>query len=389
MFTVKASTAGDAVFIGGEFETVGGLTLKNLAKLDALTGAPDAGFESNANAYVKDLAVSPDGTRLYVGGAFDSLTSSGVQELVYKLAAVDTTTGALVPNYAMPLTQPTNDQSEGGVRALALTRQWAEADGHRELQHGDVPHPTTHRPVRRLRCDAECHRMAHRAVQPAVRSGPDRLDARHRHIAGRQHRVRRVAGHFYYPACDSTNAFPMAIPSEVRRSSRVGPEPSATPRSPCRDRRRGLHRGHFRFLAREQEVAQRFQIGALDPKTGKPLSWNPNVSGFRGVLVIESEPAGLFVGGDGDTAGGVPHGGVALFASQDPGIEVRVAVDKPLVLQPGGTVNYTFTVTNTDPDRPVTVTTLTDSRLGDLATQCNLPRVVSAGSTCSAVSPAR
>ncbi|HVQ87941.1 MAG TPA: hypothetical protein VMT88_07150 [Actinomycetes bacterium] len=380
VFTVKGDAAGDAVFIGGEFDSVNGDTLKDLAKLDIATGAAIPAFESNANAYVKDLALSPDGSRLYVGGAFDTLTSHGDQEFVYKLAAIDTTTGGVLPGFSMPLTEPTNDQSEGGVRALALT-----TDGTKLMVIGNfakvMGQPRAHIAQIDVSGGSPVLTDWHTQLydQPCGRGeigwmrdidvAPDGSAA---YVV--------TAGHFYYPACDTTNAFPMAVPAggtDVKPiwSRMIGD----TQESVAATGGAVYVGGHFRYLSKEQEVAQRFQVGAMDPATGKPLSWNPNISGFRGVLVLESEPAGLFAGGDGDTAGGVPHGGVELFAAKPPGIETRISVDRPLVQEPGGAVKYTISVANTFSDRPVNVTSVTDTLLGDLATACNLPRVVSVG----------
>ncbi|MEO8329999.1 MAG: hypothetical protein ABI586_08345, partial [Candidatus Nanopelagicales bacterium] len=380
VFTVKSDAAGDAVFIGGEFDSVNGDTRRDLAKVDVGTGATVASFESNANAYVKDLALSPDGSRLYVGGAFDSLTTAGNQVFVNKLTAIDTTTGAALPGFAMPLTDPTNDQSEGGVRALALT-----TDGSRLMVIGNFNRALGSFRSHIAQIDVsgstpvltDWHTKLYN--QPCGRGqigwmrdidiAPDGSAA---YVV--------TAGHFYYPACDTANAFPMAVPAAGADVSPLWSRMIGDTQESVAATGSAVYvGGHFRFLAKEQEVAQRFQIGAMDPATGKPLSWNPNVSGFRGVLVIESEPAGLFVGGDGDASGGVAHGRVSLYAAKPPGVEVRISVDKPLVQQPGGTVKYAVTVTNTFSDRPVNVTSVTDTLLGDLAVQCGLPRVVSAG----------
>lgn len=382
VFTVKANATNDAVFIGGEFESVSGVTRKDLAKVSLATGAVDPAFEANANAYVKDMALSPDGSRLYVGGAFDSLTSFGVQELVYKLAAVDTTTGGLVPGYAIPLTEPTNTQSEGGVRALALTTDgsklmvvgnFSKIAGVSRPLIGQVDVSAAAPFVTDWRTDIY-NQPCGRGEIGWMRDIDIAPDGSAVYVA--------TAGHFYYPACDSLNAFPMAAPQgggevPLKWSRMIGD----TQESVAATGNAVFVGGHFRYLGREQEVAQRFQVGAVDPKTGRPLSWNPNVSGFRGVLVLESEPAGLFVGGDGDTSGGVPHGGVALFAAPDPGVDVRVAVDRLLVQAPGGNVKYTFTVRNTYADKTMTVTSLVDTRLGDLGARCSLPRTVPAGGT--------
>ena len=109
----------------------------------------------------------------------------------------------------------------------------------------------------------------------------------------------------------------------------------------------------------------------------------PNAGGFLGVKVIESEPAGVFVGSDGDAFGGVAHGRFAFFPSPAPGIEVRKLTATPWVIAPGQSVTFNFRVENTYGDRPVTLTSLVDTSLGDLngAGTCTLPQTIPAYGT--------
>ena len=74
--------------------------------------------------------------------------------------------------------------------------------------------------------------------------------------------------------------------------------------------------GHFRYLETETKTQPRFQIAALDAATGDGLNWVPNAGGFRGVLTVELEPAGLFAGSDGD-AFGVVDRGLHVLANAD------------------------------------------------------------------------
>jgi hypothetical protein len=85
---------GNRVYLGGDFTHVDGVPRSHLAAVDATTGAL-TGWDPNAggsNPSVRALASSPDGSRIYAGGAFTSIggTSRG------RLAAIDASTGALV-----------------------------------------------------------------------------------------------------------------------------------------------------------------------------------------------------------------------------------------------------------------------------------------------------
>lgn len=86
------ATFGTTVYIGGSFSSVNGQTRQHVAALDAATGQPVNGWNPNANGTVRSVFVSPDGTRLYLGGKFTSVAGSSRSGL----AAVDAGTGALL-----------------------------------------------------------------------------------------------------------------------------------------------------------------------------------------------------------------------------------------------------------------------------------------------------
>ena len=92
---------GGMVFVGGNFTSWRNLVTgtvvarSRLAALDAVTGAPIAGWVANANGAVKALAVAPDGLTLFVGGEFRQLNGTAQN----RLAAVATGSGALVPGW--------------------------------------------------------------------------------------------------------------------------------------------------------------------------------------------------------------------------------------------------------------------------------------------------
>ncbi|RZU34448.1 PKD domain-containing protein [Blastococcus saxobsidens] len=81
----------------------------NLLAYDIRTGELVTSFVPDLNAQARVVAASPDGTRLYVGGDFTQANG----QARYRIAAYDTRTGALVPNFAPAV----NAQ----VRALAAT----------------------------------------------------------------------------------------------------------------------------------------------------------------------------------------------------------------------------------------------------------------------------
>ena len=93
---VAASEDGSVIFLGGVFTEAGGAPRANLAAVDAVTGVALAGWQADTggvNPDVNSLAVHGD--RLYVGGRFARIDGSGYKRLV----ALDVTTGDLVRGF--------------------------------------------------------------------------------------------------------------------------------------------------------------------------------------------------------------------------------------------------------------------------------------------------
>jgi Domain of unknown function (DUF5122) beta-propeller len=91
--TLSAAPGGTAVFAGGEFQTVNGVTMKRLVKLNLADGSIDPTFKASiSGSWVEDSQVL--GSDLYIGGAFSAV--NGVTR--GRFAAVDVNTGAVDPN---------------------------------------------------------------------------------------------------------------------------------------------------------------------------------------------------------------------------------------------------------------------------------------------------
>ena len=105
--------ANGVIYAGGDFTAVRppgtsastnqAVARNRLAAFDASTGAVITSFNPNVNGRVSTMAMSPDGTRLYIGGNFR--TVGGVTR--NRVAAVNPTTGALItafnPNAGAPV----------------------------------------------------------------------------------------------------------------------------------------------------------------------------------------------------------------------------------------------------------------------------------------------
>jgi len=88
---IEASADGTRIFVGGSFTSVSGVNRYRVVALDASTGAVIPSWNVVVNSRVRSLAVS--GTTLYLGGIFSTV---GGQPRT-RLAAVSTATGAVLP----------------------------------------------------------------------------------------------------------------------------------------------------------------------------------------------------------------------------------------------------------------------------------------------------
>lgn len=124
---------GNTVFVGGEFTnarpagTKPGTNLTaraNLLAYDLTTGALVDGFTADTNAPVNVIAVSPDKSRIYIGGSFTTVAG----QPRYRLAAINVANGSLVPGFA-----PTVDAS---VQAITVTETAVYVGGGFSVANG-------------------------------------------------------------------------------------------------------------------------------------------------------------------------------------------------------------------------------------------------------------
>ena len=81
----------EAVFLGGDFNAVNGITRQNLVRIDRVTGRVDGRWQVNANSLVRALSVKGDS--LYIAGNFTRLgatSQSYAGRLALKNGAVET-----------------------------------------------------------------------------------------------------------------------------------------------------------------------------------------------------------------------------------------------------------------------------------------------------------
>lgn len=111
---LAVSADGTRIFVGGGFGTIGGLKRKNLAAVDATTGKAISGWKADAIGGKVESVVAGNG-RVYAGGAFTSINDSAGSTARFNLAAVSATDGRIDSGWNARVA------GEDPVRTLALS----------------------------------------------------------------------------------------------------------------------------------------------------------------------------------------------------------------------------------------------------------------------------
>ena len=127
---------GSRVFIAGSFTSLANTTGNNrgtvsqryLASYNINTGLIDTSFRPTFNGGVGAVEASPDGTKLYVGGTFNTVNGVARQ----KIASLNLTTGAPTTEFA------TTKSTNNAVTALAATNSTVYAGGKFSRINGEL-----------------------------------------------------------------------------------------------------------------------------------------------------------------------------------------------------------------------------------------------------------
>ena len=115
LLSVEASPDGSKLFVSGAFSAINGVAKQNVASLNLTTGAPLSTFNMTTDGRVGEIAVS--NSTVYMGGAFTRVNGQPRRAL----GAVDITTGALVTNFVNDLSGGVGTGGALGVQRMVLS----------------------------------------------------------------------------------------------------------------------------------------------------------------------------------------------------------------------------------------------------------------------------
>jgi large repetitive protein len=328
---VEASPDGTKLYVAGTFNTVNGVTKRNIARLNPTTGAPIEEFTANANNKVNELAVT--NTTVYAGGRFTSINNVPRSALV----AVDGTTGAVRSDFVNNITGGIGTNGELAVQRLKLSRD----EGRLLVVHtgrqvnGQDRYGIALINARTSKLLPWRTRLWEDNLQFV--GGVQRIYGGDIAPSGDWFAVSSGSGGDRPPINDTVVAYPMEGGDDVQpkwisrlfdsvysvaiseQAVYVGGHFSwhESPTSPqpwpgLDDVGYGTGQGLSGYGLGDA-VVRREHIGALNPVDGTAVEWNPWSNSFEGDKYIEVTSRGVFAAGDGNTKGEFNVGRVAFY----------------------------------------------------------------------------
>jgi len=313
---VYALAAGpdNTVYVGGAFRTVNGAASRGLARLSVETGGRVGGFSARINwGDVRTLAVH--GNRLYAGGPFSAV--NGVARA--GLARLDATTGAVDTGFDARLAAV--DMARVRVEDMALS-----PDGRRLVAVGAISHALGQPRAQLAMLDVSGPRAVLANWHTDVFAGgcDPSLDTYLRGVdfaPDGSYFVTVTTGALAGPdkMCDTAARFETAGTGR-HRPTWVNHTGGNTLFSVSVTGSAVYVGGHQQWLdnphgkkSKGPGAVDRPGIGAIHPKTGKALPWNPTRSRGVGARAIVATTYGLYVGSDTDQLGREYHGRIGMF----------------------------------------------------------------------------
>lgn len=304
------SADGTKLYVGGDFSRIGGVSAAKIAMLDLATGKVVKSFRSNVKGRVESIALS--GNRLFVGGDFASVKGPGGTLVARnKVAALDASTGALITGWVPPVLGPgrymghtgvpTPDAPSGNVLALAVP-----ADGKRVYVGGNF-------------------------IDLGGQGGMIVLDGATGAALPQQWSIERPVFDLTVWPGDATTvfaatggpggriyAFRPSQPSKPLWAAGVDGDAMGVAASNTT----AFLVGHYDFIIRKNSTCyqycpngtERRHLTAFDAATGAVDPWNPAADTPTGPYAVAVGSDRVFVGGEFNTINGRPKPGFAAFA---------------------------------------------------------------------------
>ena len=306
---IVASPDGRALYIGGNFSSIGGVNIRGMVRFDLARQAIDTAFNPGLDGQVSDASFV--GSRLIIGGTFTRQLRS-----INPLTGADTgyinlgITGRADPNDVTKVRRFAVDPSGRNLVALG---NFTSVSGQFRRQAFRVDLTTTPRatlsPWHAPRFDGPCSDNI-----PHWSRGVDFSPDGSYFVIVTSGGSRGTDG-----LCDATARFETANTSSQAQPTWINWTGGDSLYSVAATGAAVYVGGHQRWLDNTfgrgfagPGAVSRPGIGAIDPNTGRALSWNPTKDRNHGTEKIFATPAGIWVGSDGTYYNGFNRPGIAF-----------------------------------------------------------------------------
>lgn len=313
-----AAGPGNTVYVGGAFKTVNGVKQRGLARIAVADGRRISAFRARIN-WGDVRALNARSNRLYVGGTFTRISGTARSALARINPITGSADAAFDPRLSAPGLARARvehfDLSPDGARLIAVGAMLKAGAAERvQIAMFDVSGAT-----------ARLANWFTDAYKPTCMPGFDTYLRQVKFSPDGTYFVVVATGRLSSPTklCDSAARFEVAGPGRhnptwVQRTGGDSLYAVAVTGAAV------YVGGHQRYLDNPHGsdatgpgpgAVARVGIGALNPKTGKALPWNPTRDRGVGVRAFVSTPAGLLVGSDTEMLGREYHGRLGMFPS--------------------------------------------------------------------------
>jgi hypothetical protein len=315
--TVHALQAGTSgwVYLAGTFKTVNGTKTGTVASVKTTTNQVHTGFKPNVNYRVTTMVRR--GSRLYIGGTF---TQAGGKART-AVARLNALTGAADSTFDF---KPSNPRSgdlkvyrlavDPGDTRMVINGTFTQVDGKRRPQIAMINLGTGTAKLSTWateRYAAACNLAAFDTYMRGMDFSPD----------GKYFVVVTTGGPYGQSTlCDSAARWESSKTGTGQKPTWVNWTGGDTLLSTAATGSAVYVGGHQRWLDNPMGhdsagpgAVSRPGIGALNPSTGKALSWNPTRTLGHGVETLVANSKGLLVGSDTDQLGHEYHGRLGMF----------------------------------------------------------------------------
>lgn len=315
--TVHALAAGTSgwVYLAGTFKNVNGTKTGTVALLKSTTNALHPGFKPNVNYRVTTMVRRA--SRIYIGGSF---TKAGGKSRT-ALARLNALTGAADTNFDFTITTPRSGTLkvfrlavDPTDKRMVINGTFTRVNGQSRYQIaminlGDGVAKLSSWSTRRY--STPCNLSAFDTYMRGMDFSPD----------GKYFVVVTTGGPYgQSQLCDSAARWEAGRTGSGQQPTWVNWTGGDTLLSTSVTGAAVYVGGHQRWLDNRYGrnnpgpgAVSRPGIGALDPKTGKALAWNPTRTLGHGVEALVAHPKGLLVGSDTDQLGREYHGRIGMF----------------------------------------------------------------------------